>query len=152
CENTVDKMTLTRALIPFPTKTVLVVNSLVKSSIQDVAKTNKPISRKTDKKKKNKAAEVLFMLLNSVIISNEKAILMLIMLFIGFKAIKKLSRQNIREVLKAPPRIKYYRWWSLRFLTPLDKCIQALTNKYDQNPLIFNGRGITMPLKKKPAL
>ncbi|MFC2061140.1 hypothetical protein ACFLUV_01355 [Elusimicrobiota bacterium] len=133
----------------YPSVSILEVNNFIK----DISNTEstKTGSNTQEKKQDKKPMNLLFFIMSTVLISNEKLLLMLAIALIAVicKEIKKSWKQEVGD--KAPPGLKYYIWWSLRFLNPLQKCVRILARKYDSNPVSFYG-GRRIVRHKKPAL
>ncbi len=130
-------ISLLKTAFVYPSIAILEVNDFIKdvSSAEDKAETV-PVNKK---EQSNKTLKLLFLILSTMLVSNEKFFLiLLIMVFagicIGFK--KTFNRDN-RIFL--PPDIKFYLWWRLKFLTPLQKCILNRSDEYDINPINMYG-------------
>jgi hypothetical protein len=150
--NVNKSFSLIKAVMPYPGKTVFAINKFIKSSsdpLQEQAHSNS--SRQDEKEDCNRLSGILFYLLSSIVVCNEKSFLLLLIIFAAMSAggiVVALKSMN-REVY-IPPEIYYYRRWRLKFITPTEKCIQVLAEKYDINP-IFRAVGSVCP-GTKPAL
>jgi hypothetical protein len=119
--------------------TSMIIGS-IKKSIAAINTSKVPAPVKPLKNKKGRFSSILLFLLTSVIIIQDKSLIfMLLLAVIGFVKVfcdKNLIHDN--RMLQA--RVKFYRWWSLKFLTPLQKCIINRADEYDLNPMSLIGR------------
>jgi hypothetical protein len=144
-----------KAVIPYPGKTVLVINKIIKSSvISDYRAGNmENTSRKTKapKKKSDKALGLLWYLLGSLLVMND----MTILIFMGITLVVAfingaVNNFNIRrDKYGGIGDINYYKRWRCKFIDPVAKCIENLAKKYDSNPILIGGKGIST--LKRPA-
>ena len=129
--------------------TVFVLSKITKTLHSINVQKKLPLTNKSSKKK-NKLSGFLFYFISALIVSNEKSMILLLIVFMGMMLAKfnKSKIQTDKDIV-IPPKLKFYIWWSLRFLSPLQKYMQYLANKYDGNPIIYMGTGLSM---KKNAL
>lgn len=142
-------LSLLKAVIPYPSRTIQVVNSFIKWISLDNLKDNKEIPSPKRKDGEDKFLKLLFSILNSCLVHNNKSLILLIIAFIGVTL--GLSKSLIYRCtdISISPDIKFYLRWSLEFLTPLQKCIQNLSYKYDIDPIEIYGRA-EYALKRNP--
>ncbi|MFC2061137.1 hypothetical protein ACFLUV_01340 [Elusimicrobiota bacterium] len=140
-QRVVNNLTIIKSVISFPSKPMIMINKFIKRSTEDFESKKQPVPIEDKEKKRHKLAEILYMIINSVMITGQNNIMLMMFLLAGFTIMrKKFSADVKRDALKSPPRIRHYKWWSLRFLTPLQKCIQNRSDIYDINPIVYNGR------------
>ncbi len=130
-------LSLLKTAFVYPSIAILEVNDFIKdiSSAEDKAETV-PVNKK---EQSNKTLKLLFLILSTMLVSNEKLFLMLlIMVFAAIcMGFKKTFNRDVRILM--PPDIKFYLWWRLKFLTPLQKCILNRSNEYDINLINMYG-------------
>ncbi len=129
---------LIRTVIPYPGKTVLMINKFLKYNPYD----NSAHTHKTttdNQKRKNRFSGILFYILSSVLVCNEKSFLLLLIVLAGLSVRCFNSEEyNCRDVF-APPDMQFFRQCRLKFITPIEKCIQNLVEMYDINPINMYG-------------
>lgn len=147
-KNLTNAISMMKNALLSPSIAVLELNDFIKEMSSEES-TGKTAPADNSGKKKN-MFNVLFFMLSIVVVSNEKEFfLMMILAFVGlYIHIKRNFNRNYR--ILDPPELKFYLWWSLKFLTPVQKCIQNLAAKYDINPIFMSGR--VRNALKKPAL
>lgn len=137
-----NSISFVKAAIPYPGKTVFLVDRIIKFNPFD----NKCIPEKTaqNNQKDNKHFGFLLYFLTTLVAYNEKYILIILVMLaaVSIKCVYSL-RINFAEIY-SPPDIKYIQLWRLKFITPIQKCIQYLASKYDINPIVYNGTGMSL--------
>ncbi|MFC2061179.1 hypothetical protein ACFLUV_01560 [Elusimicrobiota bacterium] len=152
------KVTLLTMEMLNPLKSMQVVNAIVKDlsfdkNSAETSKNGAPLRKNSQKQKNKNLSGFLFYFLSTILITQEKTLLILVVTFICMisKSIKTLY-SGFREII-TPPRLKFYIWWSLRFLTPLQKCIRSMIERYDINPILqYGARVCNAPKNLEPAL
>lgn len=144
-----SSLRIIKTVMPFPGKTVFMINKFIKSSPRE-----QHAHRTAEKQKQSKNDKLpgfLFYILSSMLVCNEQYIIMMILAiaFVSFR-ITASSVFVIKDIY-IPPDIKYYTRWRLKFITPLEKCIMNLAAKYDINPIFMFGKA-KYALEKIPAL
>jgi hypothetical protein len=87
------------------------------------------------KKENNRLFKSAINNLSAILVSNTNINFVVIVLFIGLAlGTKNIFEKHRRELLK-PPDIVFYKNWILKFITPMEKCLQTRADEYDINPL-----------------
>ncbi|MFH1416152.1 MAG: hypothetical protein ABIH89_08745 [Elusimicrobiota bacterium] len=129
---------LVKTAIPYPGKTVLVINNFLNRN--PFEKNAVPVESSTRKQReRNKNSGLVFFLLSSVLVCNEKTLLLLILILSALSQAAKDMSLFTKEDAHAPPGIQYYLRWRAEFVTPRDRCIECLADKYDMNPILMYG-------------
>lgn len=141
-----SSISLLKVAIPYPGKTVFFVDKIIKfNPFNKSARETEP-----ENQKNNKYLGFLFYFLSTILVYNEKYLLIMLLILAAL-CIRYCRTLKLNSVeVYVPPDMKYYNRWRLKFITPAEKCIQYLANKYDINPILYIGTG--MSLEKKPAL
>jgi hypothetical protein len=84
---------------------------------------------------------------NTLSISNNGILILFCLVLFGSLLINKNKCRDILIHRKAPD-ITYYKNWILKFITPMEKCIQSRSEEYDINPLNVILWGKTRTLDK----
>lgn len=93
-------------------------------------------------KKTRKLSEFIIYLLSIMTVASDKSIILLFIMFMGLSiGFIKSMNMRVRDIFVPPPEMKFYKWWSLKFLSPLQKCIINRADEYDINPLRIDRRG-----------
>jgi len=110
----------------------IVFNNIVKGIFSGNTDSKVPV-RESGRRKKDGFLKNFYFFL-SILIIKEKAVLLMVIAFIGFV----VKRKNYRELKITEAvfyaRMKFYLWWALRFLTPLQMCMLNRADEYDINP------------------
>ncbi len=130
-------LSLVRTIIPYPGKTVLVINNFLKK-YPDAKSASTQRKTSGSKNNKQKVAGMIMYMLSSVLVCNEKVFLLFLMVMAGLSINILNSFLRFYRGVFVPPDIQYYRLWRLKFLTPIDKCIKCLVDKYDINPIYMD--------------
>jgi hypothetical protein len=134
----------------YASKTIVVFDRITKG-LKSFNKEKNPLNSKSPENKKNKYSGLLFYILSTILITNEKKLLLVLMVSIAYAFIKNCKKSRIKgNESIVVPKMKFYLWWCLKFLTPLQKCIRERADEYDINP-INNGSWVKY-VKKRPAL
>jgi len=126
-------MTLFNENSVFTSGAVFEVHSFIKKFLGFEDKAASPLEDKKDENFSN----VLFFLLSSIAVVPADKILILILmvvfigLFIGNSTINLYKYKEEYNLLRA----KFYLWWCLKFLTPVQKCILNRSDEFDINPI-----------------
>jgi hypothetical protein len=142
-ENINKSFSMIKTVMPYPGKTVVVINKFIRfSPFAGAAARDTSPMRQKEQKKKNSSG-LIFYLLSSLLVCNEKA-LIIFMLLIAVIFISEIKRTAIdyRSIF-VPPDIWYYRRWRLKFLTPIEKCIKNRADEFDINPIMRYGWAFT---------
>lgn len=140
-------MSMLKNAISYPSAAVADVNNILKELTSE--KPAVPVRSNTDDSSK-KVSNIIVFLLGSILLTNEK--LLVFMLIAVFMSSVKVFKKDVFAVnwVDRPPDMIFYQLWRLKFITPIQKCVQVLAEKYDINSILTYGRGlITL---KKPAL
>jgi hypothetical protein len=86
-------------------------------------------------KKAKKSSFEFLLFINTFLISNNGLLILFTMAFVSLCAIKKTWKQINTRSPRKPPDIVFYKNWILKFITPMEKCIQTRSEEYDINPL-----------------
>lgn len=151
-ENIDKSFSLIKMVMPYPGKTVFVINRFLKHNPLDHAARTRQTAAE-NKRQKNKFSALLFYVLSSILVCQEKNFLLFILILTMLAVAKYTDKRKFFNYYKdifIPPDIKYYSRWPLKFITPIEKCIQYLADKYDINPINLYGRAAYA--LKKPAL
>ena len=70
----------------------------------------------------------------------------IIMPFMLFAMMLFINKPDYVREVHRPPDILFYKKWILNFLSPMEKYIACLSQKYDMNPLSYIVVGITRTL------
>ncbi|MFC2092131.1 hypothetical protein ACFLTD_05100 [Elusimicrobiota bacterium] len=99
-----------------------------------------PVHDRNEKQKK--LSSLLFYLLTAVTVCSDKSIILLICAFMGVvSGVSKFFNDRMKEVL-IPPQFKFYEWWALKFLTPIQKCLLNRADQFDIDPVKITRRGM----------
>ncbi|MBN2407934.1 MAG: hypothetical protein JXJ19_09595 [Elusimicrobia bacterium] len=137
-----NSLSLIKITLSAPFSTVgLMNNHIMKITDFDSAdrkKTHVP----SKPRKSKKAANLLFFVLNSMVLTNDKLLIfLLVIVFVGISSkVQGIARYG-RKIRGSPgiSVMKYYMKWSVRFLTPLQKFINSRSDVYDINPVLSLG-------------
>lgn len=130
-----DTFSSLRNSFDFNAATVINVNGF----IRDIASTGSSDKAPSGQKETKKVFNFLFFLMGAVVLSGEKFLVILMLsAFAFFNGFTKKNLTGIYRINRPPD--DYYLWWILNFLSPVQKCISNLADKYDMNPLYLYGR------------
>jgi hypothetical protein len=139
--NFTEKINDLKTSIACRSAAVLEVNGFIKGvfSKADPSTSDDAVPAGEKEKSNKKILQLLFLLISAAAVVNEKAIfiLMLISFVISVIGLKKSLRRDKR--LRVPPDIRHYMQWCLKFLSPVQKCIKNLAEKYTVNPIFAYG-------------
>jgi len=87
-----------------------------------------------------KRLDFLFFVLQGLLVSNEKFLLVLVSLLLLSLYMKTPRKKKIRgnDHGDRYRKKRHYIWWVLKFLTPLQKCIENRSDEFDINPIEGN--------------
>ncbi len=147
-KNISNIFSLLNSSVSYPTVSILEINKYIKditAKSETSQKQHKAVP--CNKESKNsKGMNMVFFLMGALLITNEKMFLIMLMaLFAGVTAMFKRAF-NWSDDISEPPDMQYYQMWRLKFITPMEKCLESLAQKYDVNPICFNGMAL-MPEK-----
>jgi len=114
----------------------IVFNNIVKGIFSGDSKNKVPLNKK-DKEENNFFNNFYFFL--SILILKEKGAILLLLIFVGFIGKKNSFKEHNKVEAVFIARMKFYLWWALRFLTPLQKCILNRADEFDINPVRIEG-------------
>ena len=130
----------------------MAVNSLFKetifvNSILKIGKRNEAPVRQSNKKSDNdRSAGLLLFLMGSIITVNQNALLVVLVISLAFVINTFAGKFTKDSDFKDPPEnydIGNYVRWVLKFMTPLERCVQSIAQKYSANPLSYGIVGET---------
>ncbi|MFC2092043.1 hypothetical protein ACFLTD_04650 [Elusimicrobiota bacterium] len=133
---------LIKTVMPFPGKTVMVINKFARfAPFQNASRP----ARSNPKNKRNEFSPLIFFLLSSIMASADKSMLLLILVIAGMSlVIPQKFLVHFKDIFVPPDRQRHRRW-RLKFITPAEKLIQNLAQKYDSNPILMDGRALLCP-------
>jgi len=128
------EMNIIKEIIAFHSNPLVRINRTVTGSTEDFK--SEP-SKDASENRENNFADILFFLLNTVLISNEKSFLFILFfaMFLLSSASNKLNVRKFRTGSVKPPDWLHYLRWRLKFVTPLQKCMQNRSDEFDINPI-----------------
>jgi len=125
-------------------QSILSINSFLEKSFKTVKTGDIGDTAPEKNDKKSDLSGILLFLLNSMaIVSPEKLIFILLLTaavlsrLIGFK-----DGHIVYKSVFKPPDLSFYKWWSLKFLSPLQKCLYNRSDEYDINPIYMLDGGV----------
>lgn len=121
----------------YSTSTINIVDRIA----DRMAKTRKSPIVPDNKNQKKELAGLVFYILTTILVITEKSLILLLIAFIGlaFAVIKPFYEGGLELII--PPQVKFYEWWSLKFLSPIQKCMINRADEYDINPIRIDGTG-----------
>jgi hypothetical protein len=129
------KISMINSNSSYASKTVVVFDRITKG-LMSFNEEKSPLNSKAPEKKKSKYSGLLLYIISTILITNEKRLLLV--LIVSFLSLfikngkKRTVKGNDRGILS---KLKFYLWWRLKFLTPLQKCICERSDEYDINPM-----------------
>ena len=136
---------LLKTAIASPSRAMLLVNNFIANSVKgnfkDLGHKNTPVKKNS----KNKFSETLFFILNSMLTGSESELFLVIlfMTFFGFEVYRKLAKSMSSGPPGKLPDMREYLKWCIKFMTPLERCVQSIAQKYSANPLSYGIVGET---------
>jgi hypothetical protein len=128
-------------------KTAVSIDNMARRMFNIDDKADEPVvPQKASRSEKRKFSGLVFYLLATIIVAKDKSIILLISSFMSASNTFVKFLQKGAAKIKIPPELKFYEWWALKFLSPLQKSIFNRSDIYDINPMGFYGRGISIPL------
>ncbi len=111
---------------------------------------NIPENEKSKPNNKKKLGKLISFILSTLLISNNTgfAIGVTLVLFISLKLIKNIEKKGGKEIV-VPPELRFYNWWALKFLSPIQKCIMSRADIFDINPIDICRGGLSRPGKTR---
>ena len=145
---------LLKTAIAGPSRTLYIVNNIIANGYMKDFPGNKasenPVKQHKKENKDNKLSELIFFLMNSIAIASEKKILFILAVFAGIGMMKhlfkKVNNSENRFLMDRKKSSLHYLKWMLLFITPLQKCVECISEKYDMNPLaMYTGQAGKSP-------
>ncbi|MFH1415291.1 MAG: hypothetical protein ABIH89_04335 [Elusimicrobiota bacterium] len=115
-------------------RAVFEVDRMAKRMFNPVTAKKKIPTVPEQRKESRKFAGFMAYIISTIIISGDKSILLMLICFVGI-AVREISMKKRDLEVLILPKLKFYQWWSLRFLNPLQKCIVNRSDEYDINPI-----------------
>jgi len=131
-------------------RTVLLLDA-ISNNIANAAEKIPVNKRKNEENPARKAVLIHDMML-AVATAGQNPLLAVAGLFIGIAFLLKTEISSNFRDRPALCKIRFYRWWSLRFLTPLQKIHEYLARRYDSNPLKYAGVAVRTVHEKTRTL
>jgi len=98
----------------------------------------------TPEKKQQQLNRFLSYVSSSLINTSGNSIVLMLCVFIGVMLLVEKHVQGNRETVLFGIRIRFYRWWTLRFIDPVQKSISSRADEYDINPIENYGRALNV--------
>lgn len=122
---------------------VLVLNRITDQVFSKLPFKKTPVAPEAEKNKRQKRLSCLVLsLTRSILVSGKTAAVLMIVMVFGCGIMKKSDYTNNTRKCTITPKMKFYLWWVLKFMNPLQKYIDNLALKYDMNPIRYIGAAL----------
>ncbi|MFH1416154.1 MAG: hypothetical protein ABIH89_08755 [Elusimicrobiota bacterium] len=142
-KNITGAVSLLKTALNYPSIAVMEVNGCVKGAATGSVQETSNRAGDSNDKDSRKIFNFLFLIMGGALFASKES--MFLVFLIGILAAVSVCLKSFTDYLKRrcrPPDddFQYYSRWRLKFITPVDKCIQNLADKYDINPILMYGR------------